>query len=457
MDCTTLQAYRSDVYATFKRAGGALFNTVDALITETETKSFPALTQSPCFERRWHSLYEAFQDGRIDRQSLRETFIKYMPLPQPGKRLVLGSDVTQIERPFSETSPDRTAIPMHNIPHTSSKKATAITYGWKYSTLVALPEKTSSQTYILDQQRVPSEKTEIQVAYQQLEQVVPLLPMRPLVLFDRGYDCTWFWCKCNDLPMESLIRLKKNRTFYKPAPPLSGKRGAPRKDGEKLKLSDPSTHQQFDGGWNGTDTKGSPVQIFWWEKMHVRNARWLDLTVIKVVRPRAADSKRDPRVSWFVFLGQYPAEGLAQIALLYGLRFGEEHSYRFDKQALLWTLPRLRKPEQFDLWSQVVAVVHNHIVLARDVVAAELYPWENKQREPSLQQLRRGLGKILSQLGTPAPPPDSAENRLDAPMGQSSARAHAIPLCAKQGKCLNLCQLDEQVCHRLIFSSLFLE
>lgn len=434
MNVTTLQAYRSEVSATFKRAGGALFNTVDALITETEAKSFPALTQSPCFERRWHSLYEAFQDGRIDRQSLRETFIKYMPLPQPGKHLVLGSDVTQIERPFSGTSPDRTAIPMHNIPQTNSKKATAITYGWKYSTLVVLPEKTSSQTYILDQQRVPSEKTEIQVAYEQLEQVVPLLPMRPLVLFDRGYDCTWFWCKCSDLPMDSLLRLKENRTFYKPAPPPSGKRGAPRKDGDKLKLSNSSTHQQFDGRWNGADTKGSPVQIFWWEKMHVRNARWLDLTVIKVVRPRAADSKRDPRVSWFVFLGQDISEGMAQIALLYGLRFGEEHGYRFDKQALLWTKPRLRKPEQFDLWSQVVAIVHNHIVLARDVVAAELYPWENKQREPSLQQLRRGLGKILPQLGTPAPPPRFRGKSPGRPHGAVIRKSPRHPIVRKTGK-----------------------
>jgi len=29
-------------------------------------------------------------------------------------------------------------------------------------------------------------------------------------------------------------------------------------------------------------------------------------------------------------------------------------------------------PEQFDLWSQIVAIVHNHIVLARDFIEAEL-------------------------------------------------------------------------------------
>jgi hypothetical protein len=320
---------------------------------------------------------------------------------------------------------------MNNIPHTSPKKATAITYGWKYSTIVVLPEKSSSQTYILDQQRVPSGKTEIQVACQQLQQIVPLLPMRPLSIFDRGYDCTFFWCECSKLPMDGLIRLKGNRVFYKPAPPHSGKRGAPRKDGAKLKLSDPTTHQQPDGTWSGNNAFDHPVQIYWWENMHVRNARWLNLTVIKVVRPRAADSKRDPRVSWFCYIGQNLKDGIEKIALSYGLRFGQEHGYRFDKQALHWTLPRLRKPEQFERWSQMVAIAHNLIVLARDLVAAELYPWENKQREPSLQQLRRGLGKILPQLGTPAPAPRLRGKSPGRPHGAVIRKSPRYPVVRK--------------------------
>ena len=93
-------------------------------------------------------------------------------------------------------------------------------------------------------------------------------------------------------------------------------------------------------GWNGC--KGHPVSISWWEHMHVEDARWLDLTIIQVSRPHATNSERDPRISWFVYQGQDPQEGLAQIALLYGLRFCQEHGYRFDKQALLWTEPRLR-------------------------------------------------------------------------------------------------------------------
>ena len=103
-----------------------------------------------------------------------------------------------------------------------------------------------------------------------------------------------------------------------------------------------------DATWKGTDTSGHPVEMSWWKNMHAKDARWLQLTIIRVSRPHATGTERDPRISWFVYLGQDPAEGLAQVALLYGLRFGQEHGYRFDKQALLWTQARLRTPEQFD-------------------------------------------------------------------------------------------------------------
>jgi hypothetical protein len=59
MNLTTLQQYREEVYGCFDRAGDSLFNTVDALITESQAKSFVELSLSPFFERKWPSLYEA--------------------------------------------------------------------------------------------------------------------------------------------------------------------------------------------------------------------------------------------------------------------------------------------------------------------------------------------------------------------------------------------------------------
>jgi hypothetical protein len=434
MDLSTLQDFRHEVYACLKRAKDALFNTVDALMTETQAQSFPELSLSPSFERQWPSLYEAFEDGKIDQKRLQKVFLKYLPPGHTGKRLILGVDATQIERPFSITSPDRTAMPIHNIPHTSPKKSTAITFGWKYSTVTALPEKPSSWTFIIDQERVSSDKTDIQIAFEQLKKIVPQLSERPLVLLDRGYVSIWLWCKLSGLPIDVLGRLKCNQTFYKPAPPHTGKKGQPRKDGVKLKLDDSSTLIHPDETWEGTDAKGHPVQVRWWKKMHVKDARWLDLTIIQVIRPQAPDSERDPRISWFVYRGQDPQEGMAQVALLYCLRFGQEHGYRFDKQALLWTEPRLRTPEQFDLWSQIVAIVHNHVVVARDLVEAELRPWENKQRTPTPQQVRRGLAKLLPLLGTPASPPKPRGKPKGRVIGALVRKAKRFPVVRKTAK-----------------------
>jgi len=70
MNLNILQSFRHEIYSCFERAADALFNTADALLTETDAHSFPELSLSPCFERQWPSLYEAFEDGRIDHEAL---------------------------------------------------------------------------------------------------------------------------------------------------------------------------------------------------------------------------------------------------------------------------------------------------------------------------------------------------------------------------------------------------
>jgi hypothetical protein len=95
-------------------------------------------------------LYEAFEDGRIDDQYLREVFARYLPKCDAGTWQWIGIDASKIARPDAVTSADRTAQYVHNLPE--CKKP--ITFGWNYSTVVALPENPSSWTYQLDQERV---------------------------------------------------------------------------------------------------------------------------------------------------------------------------------------------------------------------------------------------------------------------------------------------------------------
>lgn len=429
MDINILRRFRHDVYDCFLQGEDALFNTVDALMTETQIKSFPELSQSCWFERKWPSLYEAFEDGRIDEPRLRETFAAYLPQPDAGKMQWIGIDASKIARPDAVTSADRTAQYVHNLPECKNP----ITFGWQFSTVVALAEPASSWTYILDQQRVASGTTAIEVAEEQLRRVAPHLSKQAIVALDRGYDCNWLWCRCSALPVGVLGRLKMNRCLYRPAPAPTGKKGAPCKDGAKLQPKDPTTHGKPDGTWKGTDAKGRAVEVTCWKKMHPKDARWLSVTVLQVVRPHATNKERDPRVSWFVWIGDQEAD-VFQIALGYVLRFGQEHGYRFDKQALLWEAPRLRTPEQFERWSHIVAVAHNHLVLARDVVEPQWRPWENTHRPVTPQQVRRGMNQLLHSLGTPAHHPQPRGKSPGRKKGQQVRKADRFPVIRKRPK-----------------------
>ncbi len=309
-----------------------------------------------------------------------------------------------------------------------------ITSGWQFSTLVALPDTPSSWTYILDQQRVSTETTPAQVAFAHLSWLAQCRPAQAIGVLDRGYDSLWLWCQCSTLLLGgTLVRLKGNRCFYREAPVPTGKRGAPRKDGDKLQPNDPSTHATPSDHRMCLDSKGRPIEVSWWDHLHVKDARWLELTVIRIVRPHATNKERDPRLSWFVWIGNQHAD-MVEVALGYVRRFSQEHGYRFDKQALMWAKPRLRTPAQCERWSHVVAIAHNHLVLARDLVEASLHPWESKHREATPQQVRRGMNRLLPQLGTPARPPHPRGKSPGRAKGATIGKAKRFPVVRKTPK-----------------------
>ena len=73
LDYTILEAYRHNLYhGCFTRAADALFDVCDALLTDVGARSFVELSQAASFQRAWPSLYEALEDGRIDRRALIE-------------------------------------------------------------------------------------------------------------------------------------------------------------------------------------------------------------------------------------------------------------------------------------------------------------------------------------------------------------------------------------------------
>lgn len=409
MNLNTLHQFRQALYQALRQAKDALFEACDALVSEPAAQGFAELSLSPRWRRRWCSLYAAFRDGVIERARLRAVFASYVPLPSPSQRLLLGVDVSHVARPESPTARDRTYQYVHNLPGC----AAPVTVGWGFSAVVVLPETPSSWTYLLDNQRVPSDHTAAQVAAEQLAAITPLLPVRAVLLGDRYYGSAAFVHATAMVPCDKLLRIPGNRVLYRPAPPRTGKRGAPRKDGTPFKCRDARTHGKPTATWAGRDEHGQRIEVAAWGHLHYKQCRDVPVTIIRVIRHGATGKKRDPRVSWFVWLGLERLP-LADVWPMYRRRYSQEHGFRFEKQDLLWTAPHLRTPEQFQRWTDIVAAARNQLYLARDTVAAQRYPWEAQHRAATPRHVRRAMNQILAQLGTPAQPPQ--------PRGKSPGR-----------------------------------
>src|SRR5229473_119946 len=178
--------------------------------------------------------------------------------------------------------------------------------------------------------------------------------------------------------------------------------------------NDASTHGEPDEEWQGEDEAGHAITVACWKGLHLRKARGIELTLIRVTRQGASDKARDPRESWFLWVAE-DSLPLEQVPPGYKRRYSQEHGYRFQKQALLWSHPRLRTPEQFERWTAVVACVQNQLVLARPLGQALYRPWENRTNVVTPQQVRRTMPRIVAQLATPAKPPQ--------PRGKALGRA----------------------------------
>lgn len=390
-----LKDFRQQISGCFERGADALFSVCDALLSESQARSLVELSQAPCFERGWSSLYQGLTNGKINEEAMRSVCIQALLRDRASdKPICISVDSSSVPRPEAETSQERGIIYVPNLP----RAAKPVSVGWQFSTVMLLPNVAGSWVSILDQRRIRTDQTAIEGAISQLREVVPQLHRQVVILADRWYATADFLRACRELGCQVLIRLKRNRKLYR-EPVRTCKRGRIPLDGPLLQGSRPGTLTGAEACWSGTDEKGCPVCVTRWSRLHFKQGRDVQICVVRVVREGAKGTKRDPRESWFVLLSaQIPLE---QIAPTYTHRFSQEHGYRFLKQDLLWTQAHVRTPEQFERWSLLVALALNQLLLARPLGQAVYRPWKPKHRQLSPRQVRRTMPSLLLQLGTP--------------------------------------------------------
>ncbi|MGW6413481.1 hypothetical protein ACWF95_41735 [Streptomyces vinaceus] len=146
---------------------------------------------------------------------------------------------------------------------------------------------------------------------------------------------------------------------------------------------------------------------------------------------------RDPRPLWLWHSD--PAADVHDVDRLWRIflrRFDVEHTFRFPKQTLGLTRPRLRHPAQADRWVRLILAACTRLRLARPLAPDLRRPWEKPltpdRRTPA--RIRRGCPRIRQILGTPAKPPKATRPGTGRPPGRTSSPAPRHPVGKKQQK-----------------------
>ncbi|HJU02665.1 MAG TPA: NF041680 family putative transposase [Actinomycetes bacterium] len=438
-----LDHFRTELHACFPRRADALFELGDALLCAQAIPSLPHLSLEPVHQRGWGSVYAALARGEVDAERLRDLLADSLPATDPP---VFAVDVTTWPRCDAECSPER-GYYYHPSRHSAGQPIIA---GWAYQWIAQVSFDRDSWTAPVDARRLhPLEDTD-QTAAAQIQALLERLPAKgaaPLFVFDGGYDSAQLTLDLANAPAAVLVRLRSDRCFYADPPPAarSPKGGRPRRHGAKFNCADPTTWPAPTATLTRQDDQYGTVTVACWAGLHPKQQRHpghgsrrprpiVRGTVIRVQVQRIPAKTRPPKVLWLWWAGPYGYEpDLDLVWRAYVRRFDLEHTVRFCKQTLGWTIPRPRHPEQADRWTWLIMAGYTQLRLARQVAGDQRLPWERPRPRPRLSpvRVRRGFPQLLVRLGSPASAPKPAGCPPGRPKGRCSGPARRYPAIKK--------------------------
>jgi DDE superfamily endonuclease len=420
-----LGEFRRVLYGCLDGRADALFELCDALLCAPgPVTSLPELSLAAVHRRGHGAMYDALSDGRIEIERL-QMALAGLALPRSSQgQLRLAMDVTPWPRPEAECSPQRCHC--HRPCYCNGVRKTVP--GWPYSVIVALESGRSSFTAPLDALRLrPSDDlttvsaTQIRDTITQLRQAGQLGPADPpvLVVLDAGYDVTRLAHLLADLPVQLLGRLRSDRVFYTTPDHPPGRPGRPARHGEQVKLADPPSHPTPDAECKGSHSRYGTYTLRAFAGLHpqlTRRGAWsthpgplpiIEGTIIGV-RVERLPGNRAPKPLWLWHSHPDPTQlDLPRTFAAFLRRFDIEHTFRFLKQTLGWTRPRLRTPEQADRWTWLIISAYTQLRLARGLTEDLRRPWEAPLTPDQLTpgRVRRGFPRIHRTTTQPAAAP----------------------------------------------------
>lgn len=463
-----LRRFRRAVYEGLPGWRDTLFEMMDAVLASPQRLvSLPWLSLEAPVRRGHGSVYRALERGRVDPAGLARALTglltgfaatDFTTSRAAGPRAadaaqrpwVFALDCSHWPRPDAATSPERT------FNYDASKDRfrdhrSPVTAGWWFQWVAATTWGHSSWTLPVDVARIsPGENYQI-VAVAQIRALLQRLPAGmpgvPIVCLDGDYAIGWLGRQLAGEPVQLLGRLRSDAMLFTDPPPRPpGTRGRTRVHGPIMKLADPATwptpDQTLHIPAHPEQGRAHPLTIQAWHRLHTRHSRKLpephpgsgkarDILHGTVIRIQSAKPGEKP--IWLLWTGPDGSFDLDTAWRAYLHRFDIEHLFRFCKQHLGWTTPRIRTPEQATRWTWLIATAYAHLTVARTLITDHRLPWEHPDHITPLR-VKRGFPGLLPTLGTPAKPPQKTTPGPGRPPGRTSGPAPRHPVVRKRPK-----------------------
>lgn len=376
--------FRDEFYECLTARRDELFELADALLCVDGPVTSPVdLTLVPEHRRGHGALYGALNRGRIDVERLR-TLLAGLPLPRfEGGRLVLAVDVSPWLRSDAPCSASRLFCHV---------------YG------------------------------------------------RAL----RRHPPAWV---LRDLPVGLVGRIRSDRVMRLPKPSLKEyslaypQGGRPPKHGKEFRFANPETWPEPAITTVTDTTNYGKAEAQARDRVHPRlthRSAWLEHdgelpvvegTLIRLKVEHLSKEREAPPVwLWSSKTGAAPAD----VDLWWQVflrRFDLEHTFRFGKQILGWTTPKVRTPQAPDRWTWLVVVAHTQLRLARPLAADKADQARTPHPGPSPPRVQEA--RVPQPRGAGPGRPPGTKNRHPAPrydVGKTVKRPETLKAIGRPGR-----------------------